>query len=76
MTAVTAIEIDSPKTWEILCALDPHIAELSEEFNQGFFLVVNYEGVRWCLMSPETVGEQFDHIEPSTDRIKLVNLTK
>lgn len=70
----TAIEIDSPETWEILCALEPHFTELDYEFNKGFFVVINHEEAPWAVMSPQTVGVNFDHIEPG-NRIKLVHLS-
>lgn len=70
----TAIEINSPKTWEILIALDPRFGELDYEFNYGFFVVINHQNTPVAIMSPATVADYFDHIEPSGDHVKLVNL--
>ena len=74
MPTVLAIEIDSPTTWEVLTAFDPHFGELSYEENLGNFVIPNYDGSRWMIMTPKLVGEIFDHLEPSKERIKFVNL--
>ena len=77
MHTVQAIEIDSHETWNMLCALNPLLKELDAEFNQGFFIVVTPEsGAEGAIMSPATVAEYFDHIEPNEHRIKIVTLVK
>jgi hypothetical protein len=69
-----AIEIDSREVWDLICGLEPHFAELDYEFNKGFFVVFNHVGMRWQIMSPETAGVCFDHIEPNDLKIKLVSM--
>ncbi len=73
-TGILAIEIDSPLTWAIICAIDPHFTELSYDDNVGRFLVLEYLGHRWMIMTPEMVGSTFDHITPSSAKLKFVNL--
>lgn len=75
-TKTLAIEINSPEVWELICALDPHTNELSFEENLGSFLAINFEGSRWAIMSPETVGKHFDHLEPAQLKVKTVNLVR
>ena len=73
-----AIEINSRQTWDILCALDPHMNELSFEENHGSFLAIDLDDeCRWALMTPRTVGEIYDHIEPDPKtKLKFVTLVK
>lgn len=73
-----AIEINSRETWDILCALDPHLNELSFEDNLGCFLAIDFEDEsRWAIITPATVGTIYDHIEPNPKmKLKFVTLVK
>lgn len=73
---VTAIEINSQKAWDLVCALQPHYKELNADENWGNFVVVSSEDpkLEGAILSPGTVTNYFDHIEPSDVKIKLVEL--
>lgn len=74
MKSVVAIEIDSPETWETICALQPECKELSLEENLGNFMVVSPGVFESSIFSPGALAAQFDRIEPSDRKIKFVTL--
>jgi hypothetical protein len=70
----TAIEIDNPTAWEILCALEPHFNELSYEENIGNFVVFNFGEERWSIFSPNAAEQPFERIELSMSYVKLARM--
>ena len=73
-----AIEIDSTAAWETICALQPHFKELDGVENGGNFVVVsaNDPKLEGAILSPGTVAKHFSHIEPSSLRIKFVEIIR
>lgn len=73
-----AFEIDTVQTWRILCALEPHLNELSFEDNCGRFLIIeaNDPKMRWAIMTADMVAQRYNHIEPVQNQMKLVRLIK
>lgn len=61
---LTALIIDTPLVWDLMCALDPHFKELSYEENLGSYLVLNFDATaRWAIVTPATFHTYFDNIE-------------
>lgn len=76
---VTAIEINSKTIVEVLSAFDPTLNELDYEKDlQGNFIVIESSELgQYAIITPETVGKLFDHIEPGKQYVlKLVQLFK
>lgn len=73
-----AIEVDSSTAWEAICALQPHYKELDPVANGGNFVIVSSDDpkLEGAILSPGTVAEHFDHIEPSSHRIKFVEIVR
>lgn len=73
-----AIEIDSTAVWETICALQPHFKELDGVENGGNFVIVSADAgkLTGAILTPGTVAEHFSHIEPSSVRIKFVEIVR
>lgn len=74
---IPAIEINSPAVWNLLGSIDPHFKDLSYDFNVGNFVIFDWDGSRWLIMTPQMVAEEFKHIEPYDKlKVKFVHLVK
>lgn len=73
-----AIEVDSSFAWETICALEPNYKELDPVANGGNFVVVSSHDpkLEGAILSPGTVAEHFDHIEPCSRKIKFVEIVR
>lgn len=76
MQQYRAIEITSIHDWEIICALQPNCKELDAEANIGNFVVVEPDSgkLEGAILSPGAVAEHMDHIEPHSQRLKIVTI--
>lgn len=75
---LVAVEINSLEAWQMVCALQPHYRELSVEENFGNFVVVSTDDPKLAgaILTPGTIAEHFDHIEPSPRKLKFVEIVK
>jgi hypothetical protein len=59
-----AIEIDTPKTFEMVCMLDPTYRELKYDDVHNAFLVLAFPIIgTHSIIQPERLREAFDHLE-------------